>query len=303
MEIKKVLVAVDFSPVSRWALDCAIALARSFNAKLSLLHIVEWPSALLHAYPHEAERVEAQRRCHAEKILPTLVGPQNRDDLDARFLVRAGEIQEVIEAVIDEERADVLVLGTHGRGLFARCVLGSVTNALLRQVNIPVLTVSHATNRLRFERVLFATDFGVDAHKAFRHALDFAAATDSTLVVAHAIDSMDAQATTEGRQQTLRLIHERLDEYRAEGTLRKVPVVLRLAEGSAGEWLVRIADQHEADLLILGLRRKGLIERALLGSTAEFVIRSSRIPVLSFPIGTPVAVLEEESSHQAMCAR
>src|SRR6516164_1478823 len=106
MQIKKVLVPVDFSPPSTLAVNHGVALARKFRATLSLLHVVESPSALLYTFPTEAERVEAQRKDQAEKMLPLMVGNEDQDDLDVKFIARAGDVGEVIQAVIHEEQAD-----------------------------------------------------------------------------------------------------------------------------------------------------------------------------------------------------
>src|SRR5215467_13148582 len=125
MRINRILVPVDFSPPSTLAVNHGIALARKFRSKLSLLHVVESPTALTYTFPTEAEKVERQRREQAEKMLPVLVSPEDQDDLDVRFLVRTGPIEEMIESAVHEENADAVVMGTHGRTLFGRLLIGS----------------------------------------------------------------------------------------------------------------------------------------------------------------------------------
>src|SRR5579871_5152808 len=159
MQIKRVLVPVDFSPPSTLAVNHGVALARKFHAKLTLLHVVESPSALTYTFPTEAERIEAQRKEQAEKMLPAMVGPEDQDDLDVVFIVRSGDVEDVIQVVATEDHSDVVVMGTHGRGLFGRLFIGSVTQALLRRLGLPVLTVCRVSRPLEFKRILFATDF------------------------------------------------------------------------------------------------------------------------------------------------
>src|SRR5690349_24386370 len=115
MHIHRILVPVDFSPPSTLAVNHGIALARKLKAKLSLLHVVESPTALLYTFPTEAEKVERQRREQAVKMLPILVSNEDQDDLDVRFLVRTGEVEEVIEKAIHKEEADAVVMGTQDR--------------------------------------------------------------------------------------------------------------------------------------------------------------------------------------------
>jgi nucleotide-binding universal stress UspA family protein len=66
-----------------------------------------------------------------------------------------------------------------------------------------------------------------------------------------------------------------------------------LLEGDAAETLVRIADETVADLMILGIRKKGSVARTFLGSTAELVIRNARVPVLSVPVDAEAVAVDE----------
>jgi len=292
MQIRKVLVPVDFSPPSTLAVNHGIALARKFRAKLMLLHVVESPSAL-YALPGEAEKHQAQRKEQAEKMLPALVSPEDQDDLDAEFFVRSGDIADVIEAVVYQERADVVVMGAHGRGLFGRLFIGSIAQGLLRELGVPILTVCHVSRPFEFKRILFATDFGPDSDRAFEFALDMAAKAGSDLVVAHTIDKRPEvtyetpevhQLFDEERAQALKQTHEKFAEFEHQATRRGVAAACVLAEGDAAHSIVRIADENEADFIILGMRKMGAMARALLGVTAEPVIRNAHVPVLSVPI-------------------
>ena len=296
MRINKVLIAVDFSPPSTLAVNYGIAFARQFRARLSLLHVVESRSGLLHPFPAEAAKFETQRQKQAVKMLAALLTPEDEEDLDAHLVVRAGEIEDIIGSVVEEEQADVIVMGLHGRGLFGRMILGSVTETLLRKLPVPVLTVCHVSRPLEFRRILLANDFGFDSYKGFGFALDLAETAHCSLLVAHTID---AGPVSEERKQVVKYVHERFADFEAEGAKRKVSVECVLAEGGATESLLRIADEREADFIILGLRKKRLIERALMGSTAEALIRAARVPVLSVPIDTKVTVVEDEPTTDA----
>ena len=139
MHLSKILVPVDFSPPSTLAVNHGAALARKFGAKLSLLHVVESPRRWFTRFRTEAEKVETQRRVQAEKMLPILVSPEDWKDLDVRFLVKAGDVEETIQNAVHEENADAVVMGTHGRTLFGRLLIGSVTQELLRKLGVPVL--------------------------------------------------------------------------------------------------------------------------------------------------------------------
>ena len=297
MRIKKVLVPVDFSPPSMLAVNQGIALARKFGATLSLLHVVESPSALLYTFPGGADKVVAQRKDQAEKMLPLLVSDEDRD-LNVKFIIRAGDVKDVIHAVVGEEQADVVVMGTHGRGFFSRLFIGSVTQALLRQLGVPVLTVCHVSRPLEFKRILFATDFGPDSNRGFEDALGLAAESGASLTVAHTMDKRPTmtyetpevhELFDEQRAEALKEAHQKFAEFKAEATRREMTIECIMAEGEVAETLVRIADEIKADFIILGLRKMGAMARAILGTAAEPVIRAAHVPVLSVPIDSNVA--------------
>ena len=303
MHLNKILVPVDFSPPSTLAVNHGAALARKFRAKLSLLHVVESPTALLYTFPTEAEKAERQRREQAEKMLPILVSPEDRNDLDIRFVVKSGDVEETIENAVHEENADVVVMGTHGRTLFGRLLIGSVTQGLLRKLGVPVLTVCRVSRPLEFKRILFGTDLEAGSDKAYHFALELAKSTGATLVVAHTIDKRpvvtyetpEVKAVFDRDQrQALKDTRDRLAEFEAEGTRQNVNIECVLAEGDAPEALVRIADEAVVDFMILAIRKKGAVARTLLGSTAEPVIRNAHVPVLSVPVDTEMIVVAQD---------
>jgi nucleotide-binding universal stress UspA family protein len=308
MRINKVLVPVDFSPASTLAVNHGIALARKFRAKLSLLHVVETPTALLYTFPSEGERVERQRQEQAEKMLPILVSPEDQDDLDARFLVKTGEVQEMIESAVHDEKADAVVMGTHGRSLFGRLLIGSVTQALLRKLGVPILTVCHVSRPLEFNRILFGTDLGPGSDKAFDFALQLAKTANSTLVLAHTIDKRPAvtyetpevkAVFDEERKHAVQDARDRFAEFEAKASGQEVQVECVLGEGDAAASLVRIADEAVVDLMILALRKRGAVARTFLGSTAEPVIRNAHVPVFSVPVDAEVADAQDRPVAQA----
>lgn len=140
--IRHILVALDFNPISEHALDYAVDLAEKLGARLTVLHVyslavlmaldVEYlPSA--DAASNKAE--EAQK--HLDAALATLAARK----VEIRGILRVGEAGEEICAQARELGADIVVVGTHGRGALGRALLGSVAESVLRASSVPVLTV------------------------------------------------------------------------------------------------------------------------------------------------------------------
>jgi nucleotide-binding universal stress UspA family protein len=292
MHIKKVLVPVDFSPPSTVAVNHGILLARRFRAKLTLLHVIEPGTALTYTFPTETEKAEKARYERAERMLAAMVGPEDQDDLDLQTAVAIGDIESEIASAVHETRADIVVMGTHGRRLLGRWLIGSVTQALLRKVDVPILTVCHVSRPLRFNRILFATDFSESSTKGFQFALELATAINSGLVVAHVVDKRPpvtyetpevAAVFDAERRRVLEEARTRFGKIESAARDKNVALETVLAEGIPAEAILRIADEHDADFIVLAIRKKGRLKSALLGTTAERLVRDAHVPVLSVP--------------------
>jgi nucleotide-binding universal stress UspA family protein len=233
-----------------------------------------------------------------------LVSPEDQDDLNLLILVRSGDIKEEIEAAVFEKGADAIVMGTHGRRLLGRLLIGSVTEALFRKLTIPLMTVCHTTRPLEFKRLLFATDLSDNSEKAFTDVLDLARTLSASLLVVHVATPLielyegpEAMSIAQkARQEYRREMQERTDRLASRARREGISCEAVLTEGDPGIGILQQAEERSADLIVVGVAKRGAIDRALFGSTAETVIRDARIPVLSLHI--PKTKIESEEDTQ-----
>jgi nucleotide-binding universal stress UspA family protein len=283
IHIKNVLVPVDFSEASKKAVNYGLSLALEFNAKLFLGHVT----------PSTTQSDEAAR-------LLELIPPDCCDALNFQILIKSGEVRHEILEIVKENDIDLVVMGTHGRPYFERLLLGSVTERMLRKLDIPVLTVSHlgpdkelhTPAAVPFSRILYATDLAEGAEAGLKFSIRLARGLDAALTVAHVVRPLDAvfqgvesaaylpDVAAEARAQ----VENRLGRAVTSVSDGSVPITTAVAEGVPYETINRLANELKADLIVINLQGKGLLERALLGSTAERVIRTATVPVLSLPL-------------------
>jgi nucleotide-binding universal stress UspA family protein len=303
MRITKVLVPVDFSPPSTVAVNHAVELARRFRAKLAMLHVIEPATALMYTFPTESEAAEKKRVQRAERMLAAMLSPEDQDDLDVETAVPVGDIESEIASAVRNQHADIVVMGTHGRGLIGRWIIGSVAQAMLRKLEVPILTVCHSTRPLSFKRVLFATDFSGASAEGLEFAVNLAATLNAELMVAHILDTRplvsyetpEMAAVFDAEQQRfMKEAETAFKQLESDARNRKVKLETVLAEGIPADAIVRIADENRVDFIVLAVTRKSRMDRILLGTTAEKVIRDAHVPVLSVP-ARPTA---ERSEHE-----
>ena len=141
--IKRILVPTDFSDQGKTALMYAVAFADRFGAAIDLLHVLEPvpPGALL-SYVSLNDLKKGMQE-EAEKHLETLHTECNNYAFPVRKIVVEGHPFVEIIKHAKESNADMIVMGTHGRGAIAHMLLGSVAEKVVRKSPCPVLTVRH----------------------------------------------------------------------------------------------------------------------------------------------------------------
>ncbi|WP_101294200.1 universal stress protein [Halegenticoccus soli] len=136
-----------------------------------------------------------------------------------------------------------------------------------------------------YERILIPTDGSETARSAVQRAVDFARRYDATLHALYVVDTaafgtadFDADVMLEGFEQE----GKRAVEYVAEAARdAAVPVETAIVHGSPERTILRYADDNDIDLIVMGTHGRRGLERYLLGSTTERIVRSATVPVLT----------------------
>jgi nucleotide-binding universal stress UspA family protein len=144
--IRAILVPTDFSDPANAALAYARDLATHFGSRLHLLHVVSlpqtgWPAEGNLSWPTLLADLEADARVELERLIP-------KDDPVAERVTFSTEIGVPVEGILDYAAAnpiDLIVIGTHGRGLVGHMLLGSVAERVVRRARVPVLTLHGPT--------------------------------------------------------------------------------------------------------------------------------------------------------------
>jgi nucleotide-binding universal stress UspA family protein len=288
--ISNIVVPVDFSQAARNAVRLAGALALKFGATLTATHIVPSFAAFNYAFPGDVQEFEKKAFDEARKLLPEEIPQAFRDRLHTRTVVKAGEVRDELLGIVGDEKADLVVMGTHGRRGVERFFLGSTTENMLRRIPVPILTVSERGSSKHtespfdppFQRILYASDLSEASIGGLRYCGEFARTVGAHLSLLHVMELRDTTAfgqIAEVRNQ----LSERLKSSFESSGCAGMDVTTTIAEGTPHTEILKYAEQIHADLIVLNLQSKSMLERALLGSTAERVIRSAAVPVLSIP--------------------
>jgi nucleotide-binding universal stress UspA family protein len=294
---KNILVPVDFSEPSKKAVTYGLTLADQLRARLVIAHIVPESTALAYAFPTQTNEIEKDQEDKARAEIQRLLPLQYREKYAIQMIVRTGTIETELLRIVNDERADLVVMGTHGRGNPGRWLLGSVTERLLRKLPVPVLTVSHIGEEahtielVSLERIVYATDLfeNTDAGLESAHALSYGAGAQFTVM--HCVYYRDRMWWAPSaipdfdnlRTKFLAEMRQKVDAVISRAGMPEIPIEFLVVEGKPYEKILQTASDHAAGIIVMNLQSKSTLERALIGSTAERVVRLSSIPVLSVP--------------------
>jgi nucleotide-binding universal stress UspA family protein len=146
IKIANVLVATDFGKASDSALAYGREFARSFGARLHVIHVVENPGVWVGPEAAGIDIVQLQKDLEhsAAQQMDRLLTAEDRQQLRAVALVRTGRTAAL--EIVNQAKlvnADVIIMGTHGRTAVTHLLMGSVAEKVVRLAPCPVLTVRH----------------------------------------------------------------------------------------------------------------------------------------------------------------
>ncbi len=142
-DFKNILFATDFSESSDYSLKYALAMAKKFNAQLTIIHVINEPVDLRGFYvPHISfEKLEEEIEEGAQKMMEKFCRTQIKDyDKYETFIVPGIPYDEIIKKAL-EVSADLIVMGTHGRTGLDHVLFGSTAEKVVRKSKVPVMTI------------------------------------------------------------------------------------------------------------------------------------------------------------------
>lgn len=297
MTLRNILVPTDLSPLAEPALALAAGIARRSSARLTLAHadaaldigvVASEPIALppqLSAglLRYRTERSEAALQ-QAARTVP--------DDVACTTVIRLAEVVTGILDVAVDGSADLIVMGSHGRGA-SRFLLGSVAAKVARSAPCPVLIVRRSpaptATQVRFQRALVAIDYSAFSRVSARFAAQLVDAAGNVELMHVWHDGVlpdelfaSSHELAELTERSRAGAADRLSRFAADLDLPRQTSTY-LGQGSVGRAILDRANETGADLVVVGAHARPTLGQRLLGTTADSVLRHAACPVLVIP--------------------
>lgn len=298
------MIPLDGSEFGRHAIPWALAIAEPAGARVDLVHVLTPPYDLGVAEGDPlvlAEAIDGQRSA-TEQRLDDLAN-RLRVGTDVRFssAVVEGHSAEALLRYADENAIDLIVMTTHGRSGLARAVLGSISDQVVRRSRCPVLLtrphrhVAEEREAAAVSDVLVPLDGTVTSEAILAHALQVCRLTGASCTLLHVIVpellltgaavpvALADQRATIAQQQTDTYLASLADRFH-EGAVPVTIAALRHADVQSG--ILEYCAAHPVSLIAMATRGTRGLERALLGSTMDELLRKTRLPLLAIAAAT-----------------
>ena len=275
---KPIIAGVDPTVEGKRAAAQAVALAKQSGARCHLVHAVRdpWVDVAQAEYPLNVEVLNQQLLDVADErmrsLLQDAVPPAVLRDLEFRM----GSPAVVLDDVVEEYDAELLVLGGKHHSVLGRWLAGSTAHLMVRRVDVPVFIAAERTGPVR--RVMAAVDLSSAARPTIAGAERMAALLNAQLIVLHVIEPLpivDGVSLTISPEEVRQRSEEELERAIWPHISSKATERL-VREGPAIETIAHIVSERDIDLLVVGSHGRGLVDRLLLGSATERLL--SRLP-------------------------
>lgn len=282
----RILLPTDGSDAVRDVADYAFALAETFDAELIVLNVAD--TSKISYTRVDTEVVDDDVR-QGESAVEAIAEAAPRG-VEVRTDVVQGVPEDSIVEYAAKHDADVVLMATHGREGLDQHVLGSVTERVLRQSGVPVFVVPPGTDpmaRYPPDAVLVPVDDGDPTIRAIEQGVDLAAQYGSSLHLLHVVDADYAGGLSDVDEE---VDVEHVAETVLDEALERVPD--SFSESVTGDvrqnetvpdGIAEYARDQEIDVIAMGTHGRSGLDRYVLGSTTEQLLRTASVPVLAVP--------------------
>ncbi len=285
MNFTKALICIDFSEPSKKLIGIIEDLKKSGLKEAILVSVINIHPADENV-PFIKETYSEKRQITLDR-LEELSQEAKKYGVETKEIVSFGFTGKEILNIAQEEQADLIVVGSHGKGIIKTILLGSTSFELARKSEIPVLIEKFkdvtreefdVVSSDKFKKVILPVDFSQSSMKVtnFVKEKDFIKDVVIVKVVAKSENIEDLDKRTKE-------IQNKLAEIKADLEAAGKNVEVRLKQGTPAEKIMEVAEQDQGSIIMISKVGTGNITELLIGSTAIDVARYSKIPVLLFP--------------------
>ena len=281
-DFEHIIVPLDGSPFAEQPLSFAQAFGRNYDARVTFVSVVSESERRVSAAAGVGNAAGGERQVQ-EAYLSNIVQDFEYANVEAGFTVRKGSVASQVTAYAEESLADLIVMSTHGRSGVERWLIGSVANKLIQRISIPMLLI-RPTGEWRsrwsqFNRLLVTLDGSHNAERILPYALSIAKTFDSEIVLLSVPEGQEDSGASTYAASMESYLTQVMGRIRSEG----VKVQAIVTGSDAASTIIDVSQEEEVDLIMMTTHGLGGLDRFMLGSVADRVVRHTVPPVFLVP--------------------
>lgn len=276
--MKNILFPTDFSQTADNALNYAIEIARKVKGNLILFHAYSvqlidpnMPAEIyLTAYQEEEKSAKENLEELSKKIIDSNKDSNGGNLFTTEAVVTQGLVVDEVLSMVDEYKADLIVMGTHGASGITELILGSNTATVIEKSPIPVLAIPHNATYNGINNVVYAYDDIKTCLPSFKRLLEFASIWNSEITLLHIIESSQTEAMN----------MKEFDKMKSSIAYEKIKLVLIKEEGVL-EGINDYVNKNNVDVLAMAVRKKTLLDKIFSRSLTKKMAYHTKIPLIA----------------------
>ena len=275
--MKKIIVPIDFSQHSEYALETAAALAKKHGSEIIALHMLELSSVIISSTIDSHQTLFYIKL--AENKFEKFLDKGYLNGLTITPIIKHFKVFSEINDVAKKHNADLIIMGSHGTNGLKEAFIGSNTEKVIRNASIPILVIKESPILTNFDNVVFACDFSDKAIKPYTDAKELFKTIGSTMHLVY------VNTPTSGFKSSSEIeIKVAAFLNKSDGNLDKLKEINYVSDYSIEEGILNFSNRFGADLIGVATNgRKGVLH-FFEGSVSEDVANHSTLPVISFKI-------------------
>lgn len=285
LEIRKILVALDFDDQALRVLEAALCIARSFHAEVFVVHAVTAHASVEACSKEDIRLRESCIEAGIRRLKEVIAARPSLNALTHHEITAAESPFNLIEHLVASEKIDLIIVGSHGAKGLERLAAGSFAEGLMRRATCPTLVVGPRAVVFGdpFRRVLLATDLGESCASATSFAAGIAIHAQGELYALHVIRRRNAPILSQPPADEEKFARHRMRMSLPEDVTARCTVGLIARHGAPETVIVETATEYAAGVIVTGISEGMLHDEHAPWSTFADIVRLAPCPVLAIP--------------------
>jgi nucleotide-binding universal stress UspA family protein len=274
--MKKIIIPVDFSKHSEYALETAAALAKTHNAELIVMHMLELSDSIFSSTSSQKNEETHFMLMVAKKNFEEFLDKPYLEGITVTPMVKHHKVLKEVSEVASSVKADLIVIGSRGHNDFDGIFTGSNTEKVVRYSTTPVLVVKSKPKNVDFNHVVLAIDFNANSVSPVKNALELLKQLAKKVTLLHInLPNLGFLSTDE--------IQEQVDEFLKLGKLEHIKDSIDFtADHNVEDGIINYAKREDADVLAIITHGRTGLNHFFGGSISEDLVNHSKLPVVTF---------------------